>query len=102
MTESELGGGVAGLKVESGLVFGDGGVEIVARRRGVEIGELEVRGGGVGIIGDGFAEGGEGFGRLVGGSVELAELELDYGGFVGRGRRLVGGGLAEGLEGLVV
>ena len=61
-----------------------------------------MRSGGVGIIGDGFAEGGEGFGVFVRGSVELAELELDYGGFVGMGRGLVLGCGEEGREGLVV
>ena len=99
MAEGELGGGVAGLEVEGSLVLGDGGVEIFAGRSGVEIGELEVRGCGVGIIGDGFAEGGEGFGVFVRGGVELAELELDHGGFVGRGRGLVRGGFARVARG---
>jgi len=102
LAEGELGGGIAGLEVEGSLVLGYGGVKILAWRSGVEIGELEVRGGGVGIIGDGFAEGGEGFGWLVRGGVELAELELDYGGFVGRGRGLVGGCGEEGREGLII
>lgn len=83
-------GGVAGLKVEGGLILGDGGVEVFARRSGVEIGEFEMRRGGVGIGGDGFLEGGEGFGVFVRGGEKLAKLEFDDGGFVGR--RLVSSG----------